>query len=67
MPPYIVNGASMLGTGQFPKFQDDAYKVTAGQGDDADWYVCGGDFVHRPAAVHQQLSDETAEKGTRAL
>lgn len=39
MPPYIVNGASMLGTGQFPKFQEDAYKVTAGQGDDADWYL----------------------------
>ena len=39
MPPYIVNGASMLGTGQFPKFKDDAYKVTAGQGDDGDWYL----------------------------
>ena len=39
MPPYIVNGASMLGTGQFPKFKDDAYKVTAGQGDDSDWYL----------------------------
>lgn len=39
MPPYIVNGASMLGTGQFPKFKDDAYKVTAGQGDDYDWYL----------------------------
>ena len=39
MPPYIVNGTSMLGTGQFPKFKDDAYKVTAGQGDDGDWYL----------------------------
>lgn len=39
MPPYIVNGASMLGTGQFPKFKDDAYKVSAGQGDDFDWYL----------------------------
>lgn len=38
MPPYIVNGASMLGTGQFPKFKDDAYKVTAGLDDD-DWYL----------------------------
>ena len=39
MPPYIVNGASMLGTGQFPKFKEDAYKVTAGADDDADWYL----------------------------
>lgn len=39
MPPYIVNGASMLGTGQFPKFKDDAYKVSAGQEDDFDWYL----------------------------
>lgn len=39
MPPYIVNGASMLGTGQFPKFKEDAYKVSAGQDDDNDWYL----------------------------
>ena len=38
IPPFIVNGASMLGTGQFPKFKEDAYKVTAGQDDD-DWYL----------------------------
>lgn len=25
MPPYMINGASMYGTGQFPKFKDDAY------------------------------------------
>ena len=39
MPPYIVNGASMLGTGQFPKFKEDAYKVSAGTEDDFDWYL----------------------------
>lgn len=27
IPPYIVNEASMLGTGQFPKFKDDAFKL----------------------------------------
>ncbi|MGS0973439.1 MAG: serine--tRNA ligase [Candidatus Izemoplasmataceae bacterium] len=27
MPPYLVNRASMIGTGQFPKFEDDAFKV----------------------------------------
>ena len=27
MPPYIVNRASMTGTGQLPKFEDDAYKT----------------------------------------
>lgn len=38
IPPFIVNGASMLGTGQFPKFKEDAYKVTAGD-EDNDWYL----------------------------
>ena len=27
-PPYIVNRASMTGTGQLPKFEEDAFKVT---------------------------------------
>ena len=36
MPPYIVNRASMLGTGQFPKFEDDAYRVKS---DEEDWYL----------------------------
>lgn len=27
IPPYIVNEASMIGTGQFPKFKDDAFKL----------------------------------------
>ena len=27
IPPFIVNRASMLGTGQFPKFEEDAYAV----------------------------------------
>ncbi|MBQ9243289.1 MAG: serine--tRNA ligase [Proteobacteria bacterium] len=27
MPPYIVNRASMTGTGQLPKFEEDAYKT----------------------------------------
>lgn len=35
IPPYIVNGESMLGTGQFPKFKDDAFKVM----DDRDLYL----------------------------
>jgi seryl-tRNA synthetase len=26
-PPFLVNRASMVGTGQFPKFEDDAYQV----------------------------------------
>lgn len=34
IPPYIVNGASMFATGQFPKFKDDAFKVG-----DNDWYL----------------------------
>lgn len=38
IPPFIVNRASMIGTGQFPKFEDDAYKVSAGN-DDEDWYL----------------------------
>ena len=27
IPPYIVNTASMTGTGQLPKFHEDMYKV----------------------------------------
>ncbi|EKC71144.1 serine--tRNA ligase, partial [human gut metagenome] len=26
-PPYMVNRASMTGTGQLPKFEEDAFKV----------------------------------------
>lgn len=28
LPPFLVNADSMLGTGQFPKFKDDAYAVS---------------------------------------
>jgi seryl-tRNA synthetase len=35
IPPYIVNRESMLGTGQFPKFEEDAFKVL----DDRDLYL----------------------------
>lgn len=28
LPPYMVNRASMTGTGQLPKFEEDAYKIT---------------------------------------
>jgi seryl-tRNA synthetase len=34
-PPYLVNSASMLGTGQLPKFAEDSYKV---EGDDL-WLI----------------------------
>ncbi|MBC2724025.1 serine--tRNA ligase [Desulfosporosinus sp.] len=27
LPPYMVNRASMIGTGQLPKFEDDAFKI----------------------------------------
>ena len=27
IPPYLINGASMQGTGQLPKFEEDMYKV----------------------------------------
>ena len=29
-PPYLVNEGSMIGTGQYPKFKDDAYQTTDG-------------------------------------
>lgn len=35
LPPYIVNKESMLATGQFPKFEDDAFKVL----DERDLYL----------------------------
>ncbi len=36
IPPYIVNGDSMYGTGQFPKFKEDAFKLAL---DGADYYL----------------------------
>ncbi|HOP57057.1 MAG TPA: serine--tRNA ligase [Bacillota bacterium] len=35
MPPYLVNETSMYGTGQFPKFMDEAFKVN----DDRNLYL----------------------------
>ncbi len=34
LPPYIVNRASMTGTGQLPKFEEDAFKLA-----DADYFL----------------------------
>jgi len=34
IPPFIVNDASMFGTGQFPKFKEDAFKLEG-----FDWYL----------------------------
>ena len=44
LPPFIVNGDSMRGTSQLPKFKEDMYKVSRGDGDSADldksgWYL----------------------------
>ena len=36
LPPIPVNSASMRGTGQLPKFADDAYRVSARQDDEYD-------------------------------
>jgi seryl-tRNA synthetase len=36
LPPIPVNSASMRGTGQLPKFDEDAYRVEARQGDEYD-------------------------------
>ena len=30
--PYLVNAASLLGTGQLPKFEEDLFKVLRGDG-----------------------------------
>ena len=35
IPPYLVNKESMIATGQFPKFEDDAFKVI----DDRELYL----------------------------
>ncbi len=32
MPPYMINAASMYGTGQFPKFKEDAFAVNDDRG-----------------------------------
>jgi len=35
IPPFIVNRDSMVGTGQFPKFEEDSFKLYG----DYDWYL----------------------------
>jgi seryl-tRNA synthetase len=35
IPPYIVNRDSMVGTGQFPKFEEDSFKLYG----ESDWYL----------------------------
>ncbi len=35
IPPFIVNDKSMFGTGQFPKFKEDAFKIANTEG----WYL----------------------------
>lgn len=39
--PYLVKAPALLGTGQLPKFEQDLFHVTSGDGDDADskWYL----------------------------
>ena len=40
LPPYMVNRASMTGTGQLPKFEQDAYKlVNAEDNKDTDYFL----------------------------
>jgi len=34
LPPFIVNAASLFGTGQLPKFEDDLFRLK-----DTDWYL----------------------------
>mgnify|MGYP000903197976 FL=1 len=36
IPPYIVNRATMTSTGQLPKFEEEAFKLTANNGD---WFL----------------------------
>ena len=36
IPPYIVNRDSMIGTGQLPKFEDDAFKLVS---DSNEWFL----------------------------
>ena len=41
--PYVVNAASMRGTGQLPKFEDDLFKVPRKMGGDAQSSDAGGE------------------------
>lgn len=38
-PPYMVNRASMTGTGQLPKFEDDAFKIPDGENPANDYFL----------------------------
>ena len=46
-PPYMVNRASMTGTGQLPKFEEDAFKV-------AEYRLLS--YPHRRGSRHQHAA-----------
>jgi seryl-tRNA synthetase len=49
LPPFMVNRASMFGTGQLPKFEEDLFKVEAsGLENDRDHPLSTGDLVFLP-------------------
>lgn len=37
--PYLVNADSMRGTGQLPKFEEDLFKISMGEGDSRQFYL----------------------------
>ena len=54
IPPYIINGASMQGTGQLPKFAEDMYKVEG-----EDMYKTCESIYYGDADVASTLQDLT--------
>ncbi len=62
--PYIVNGSTLLGTGQLPKFKDDMFWVTKGGGDDdaeadgEDLYLISTSEITLTASVRESILAE---------
>src|SRR5699024_11945850 len=58
IPPFIVNRESMIGTGQLPKFEEDAFKIA-----DWDYFLIPTSEVH--GTNYHRSEDHTSELQSR--
>ena len=58
LPPFMVNAATMLGTGQLPKFEEDLFKMPAW-----DYYLIPTAEVARKKRAGEDASELVAELG----
>ncbi|MCH9741957.1 MAG: serine--tRNA ligase [Proteobacteria bacterium] len=57
--PYLVNADSMRGTGQLPKFEEDLFKITMGEGDSRQFYLIPTAEVPVTNLLRDEIVNET--------